>query len=150
MYGSDTGSVGGTGAVVSEDARRVRPESAFEILRDEPERFEGVAPGIDRAHLRRLRRGEVPPDEEVDLHGLDRKQARHALHAALQRAIDEGGRCVRVIHGRGVHSADGSSVLRAGLARWLAEPPYADRVMAFATGLGERGGATYVLLRRRR
>ena len=126
------------------------PEKVFEVLRDEPERFEGIAPGIDRAHLRRLRRGEVPVDEEVDLHGLQREQARRAIREGLQRAIDQGGRCVRVIHGRGVHSAAGGPVLRSQLLGWLSEPPHASRVMAFASGLSERGGATYVLLRRKR
>lgn len=125
-------------------------EARFEILRDEPGRFEGLAPGIDRAHLRRLRRGEVPVDEEVDLHGLDRRQARAALRQALARAIERGGRCVRVIHGRGSHSGEQGPVLRRGLLAWLGEAPHGPRVMAFASGLAERGGATYVLLRRRR
>lgn len=126
------------------------PGKTFQILRDEPERLEGVAPGIDRAHLRRLRRGEVPVDEEVDLHGLDRARARRAVREALKHAIDAGGRCVRIVHGRGTHSAEAGPVLRSELASWLSEPPHAARVMAFASGLRERGGATYVLLRRSR
>jgi DNA-nicking Smr family endonuclease len=123
---------------------------SFTLLRDEPERLEGIAPGIDRAHLRRLRRGEVRVDEEVDLHGLDRREAGSAVREALKRAIAGGGRCVRVIHGRGGHSPDGRPVLRSSLVGWLSEAAHASQVMAFASGLRERGGATYVLLRRRR
>ena len=132
--------------VGSEDA----PGRTLRILRDEPERFEGIAPGIDREHLRRLRRGEVPVDEEVDLHGLDRSRARRAVRDALGRILEQGGRCLRVVHGRGVHSAETGPVLRAELATWLGEPPHGAQVMAFASGLRERGGATYVLLRRKR
>ena len=123
---------------------------AFEILRDEPERLEGIAPGIDRAHLKRLRRGEVPVDREVDLHGLEQPAARKAVREALVATKAEGGRCVRVIHGRGLHSEGGDAVLRGRLPGWLSEEPLASAVMAFATGQRERGGATYVLLRRRR
>ena len=122
----------------------------FEILRDEPERLEGIAAGIDRAHLRRLRRGEIPVDEEIDLHGLDRKEAHRALRTPLRDAIAAGARCILVIHGRGSHSADGDSVLRSRLVSWLGEAPHGARVMGFACGLRARGGATYVLLRRRR
>ena len=123
---------------------------AFEILRDEPERLEGIASGIDRAHLKRLRRGEVPADAEVDLHGLEQPAARRAVRDAIVAVKQQGGRCVRVIHGRGIHSEGGDAVLRSRLPAWLSEPPLAASVMAFATGQRERGGATYVLLRRRR
>ena len=34
------------------------------------ERHEGIAPGTDRTHLRRLRNGEIPRDARIDLHGL--------------------------------------------------------------------------------
>lgn len=125
-------------------------DTPFEILRNERERLEGIAPGTDRAHLRRLRRGEVPIDLEIDLHGLDRQEARRELLRTLERAIANGDRCVAVIHGRGTYSPGGQSVLREQLATWLSEPPHASRIMAFASGLQERGGATYVLLRRRR
>ena len=124
--------------------------SAFEILRDEPERLEGIATGIDRSHLKRLRKGEVEVDEDVDLHGLEQREARVAVREAIARAREAGGRCVRVVHGRGLHSAGGAAVLRERLPHWLAEPPCGALVMAFASGLRERGGATYVLLRRKR
>lgn len=122
----------------------------FEILRDEPERLEGIAPGIDRAHLRRLRRGEIEVDREIDLHGLEQKEARLVVRAAITETREAGGRCIRVVHGRGLHSEGGTAVLRQRLPRWLSEPPCGSLVMAFASGLRERGGATYLLLRRNR
>jgi DNA-nicking Smr family endonuclease len=122
----------------------------FEILRNEPERLEGIAPGIDRAHLRRLRRGEVEVDDEVDLHGLTHAEAGRAVREAIADALACGDRCLCLIHGRGVHSPGGDGVLRSGLLGWLSEEAHAPHVMAFASGLRERGGATYVLLRRRR
>jgi DNA-nicking Smr family endonuclease len=113
------------------------------------ERVEGLAAGIDRKHLVRLRRGEVPVDLRVDLHGLLAKEARRRLAAEVERAQAAGLRCVLVVHGRGLHSA-GPAVLREGVAEWLSAAPLAARVMAFASARPEDGssGATYVLLRR--
>jgi DNA-nicking Smr family endonuclease len=69
----------------------------------------------------------------------------------LRSVHAEGGRCVLVIHGRGRHS-EGEPVLKEALLEWLAEPPVASLVMAFASASGGDGGvgATYVLLRSER
>jgi len=115
------------------------------------ERSEGLAAGIDRRHLVRLRRGEVPVELRVDLHGLAAAEARRRLAAELARAQAAGLRCVLVVHGRGLHS-EGPAVLRDGVAEWLSAGPLAARVMAFASARPADGGsgATYVLLRRQR
>lgn len=127
------------------------PPARFEI-RSEGEELQGLAPGIDPAHLRKLRRGAVTPDQVLDLHGFDSREARRALHDALEQAFATGQRCVLVVHGRGMHSSERGPVLKRRLLRWLAEPPHGRRVMAFASAPPEHGGtgATFVLLRRRR
>lgn len=115
------------------------------------ERIEGLAPGIDRAWLRRLRAGELAPERRIDLHGLSARDASRTVFRALAAAYEAGHRCVLIVHGRGTRSAEGA-VLRAALPHWLASPPTAARVMAFASAQPADGGAgaTYVLLRRRR
>jgi DNA-nicking Smr family endonuclease len=115
------------------------------------ERVEGVAVGVDRAWLRRLRAGEVRVESRVDLHGLNARSAHVAVRRALERAHTDGQRCVLVVHGRGLHSPEGP-VLRAFLLRWLTESRVAPIVMAFACARPRDGGegATYVLLRRSR
>ena len=110
---------------------------------------DGWASGFDRRRLRELRRGEIEPDGEVDLHGLTSADARRALRAALSDAIAAGARCVLVVHGRGSRSEAGP-VLRDALPGWLAEAPHGAHVLAFAAADDRRGGATYVLLRRDR
>lgn len=112
-------------------------------------RIDGVASGFDRRRLRELRRGEPPPDREVELHGLRRDEARRALSAALREALAAGARCVLVIHGRGTRSPAGP-VLRSALPAWLAEPPHGSGILGFAASENHAGGATYVLLRRSR
>jgi DNA-nicking Smr family endonuclease len=108
---------------------------------------DGFAPGFDRRRLRALRRGEIPPEHELDLHGLRRDEARRALRLALREAVSAGLRCVLVVHGRGARS-EGGAILRQELPDWLGEPPLAAHVLAFAAADGRGGGATYVLLRR--
>lgn len=114
-------------------------------------RTHGVAEGVDRRHLRRLRRGEIEVEWELDLHGLERPAAREEVRRTLARAHEEGVRCVLVIHGRGSHSELGA-VLRDALPGWLSQPPTEGIVMAFASARPADGGegATYVLLRRKR
>lgn len=115
------------------------------------EKHEGIAPGTDRALLRRLRNGEIPRDARIDLHGFAAAAARARVHETLARVHAEGGRCVLVIHGRGRHS-ETEPILKEALLGWLAEPPAGPLVMAFSSALGGDGGvgATYVLLRRER
>ncbi|HEY8493836.1 MAG TPA: Smr/MutS family protein [Myxococcota bacterium] len=110
-------------------------------------RVDGATAGFDRRRLVRLRRGDPPPERELDLHGLRRDEARRALRAALREALAAGERCLLVVHGRGMRSEAGA-VLREALPGWLAEPPHGARVLAFASADAHAGGATYVLLRR--
>ena len=125
-------------------------EPEFELV-EEGERVAGIAAGVDRAHLRKLKRGEVPIGRSVDLHGLHRREAGELVKRELREAHARGVRCVVVIHGRGTRSEEGP-VLRRALLGWLRRPPLAALVLAFASALPRDGGAgaTYVLLRRAR
>jgi DNA-nicking Smr family endonuclease len=122
----------------------------FRVTR-EGERVYGLAPGVDAAHLRKLRRGEPEADRELDLHGLEAREAHEDVAFELREAFDAGERCLRIVHGRGTHSPAGP-VLKEALLEWLQEPPLAPLVLAFASAPPAQGGAgaLLVLLRRRR
>ena len=100
--------------------------------------------------LRRLRRGLLPIDARVDLHGSTAREARTQLELFLRTMRTRGERCVLVIHGKGAHSPDGTGVLRGEISAWLSQGPASEHVAAFATATGGDGGegAVYVLLRR--
>jgi DNA-nicking Smr family endonuclease len=115
----------------------------------------GAAPGVDRATALRLRRGEMPIDATLDLHGMTQKEAHSALLGHITRAHTLGQRCLLVITGKGGKSGkDGreTGVLRANVPRWLNEAPVRAHVLAFAPARPRHGGdgALYVLLRRMR
>jgi DNA-nicking Smr family endonuclease len=130
---------------VSEPARSgFAVESAGEQLR-------ALGPGVDAKHLRRLARGEVAIDVEIELHGESVASARQLVSDTLREMVGAGERCARIVHGRGRHSEAGP-VLKAGVLEWLTSPPLAALVLCFCTAPPAEGGAgaTLVLLRRLR
>jgi DNA-nicking Smr family endonuclease len=135
--------------VLAELADLVAGDGAFDIS-DSDEYIEGMAPGVDRRLLKRLRAGDYALQGHVDLHGLTREEAK----ARVSRFIDEsrraGQRCVLIVHGRGLHSKDQIPVLKEAVRTWLERGAVARAVLAFATARPHDGGAgaVYVLLRR--
>lgn len=106
------------------------------------------APGVQDGVLRRLRRGHYRIDAELDLHGLNRERARHAVADFLAGCHARDRRCVRIIHGKGNGSPNSGPVLKALLASWLARRR---DVVAYCSARPVDGGtgAVYVLLRAR-
>jgi DNA-nicking Smr family endonuclease len=103
---------------------------------------EGVGPDV----VKKLRKRHWPVQEEIDLHGFTRDQAREVLNDFLQRMNRRGVRCVRVIHGVGYGSSGGEPVLRGMVHSWLVQK---DDVVAFCVAGRKDGGhgALIVLLK---
>ena len=99
--------------------------------------------GYPRDTLRKLRRGHWVVQAELDLHGMNRYEARDAVAAFLN---ESPRRCVRIIHGKGLGSRQREPVLKGLLRKWLVR---AD-VLAFCQAPGNQGGsgAVLVLLKR--
>ncbi len=87
----------------------------------EPE-LEAELPRPAPRRMRQLRRGQLVPEEQLDLHGLHRDQALEKARWFLQDAVHHGSRTVLIVTGRGQHSAEGP-VLREAVARLLREDP---------------------------
>lgn len=125
------------------------------------EHAHGGAPGMDRRLQLRLKRGQVPIEARIDLHGMSREKAHVALNGFLARQEALGRRCVLVITGKGrpdwhrpTWGAEEREigVIRRALPGWLRDYPNKERVLAFTSAQPQDGGkgAWYVLLRRRR
>jgi DNA-nicking Smr family endonuclease len=114
-----------------------------------PALTEKDAPGLDRRSAERLRRGALPIEARLDLHGMTQDEAHGALADFLARSEAAGRRCVLVITGKGARVG---GVLRAAVPRWLNEGPNRRHLLAFAPAQPKDGGggALYLLLRRRR
>ena len=122
---------------------------SFDIS-DTDEYIEGIAHGLDRRLLSRLRRGDFALQAHVDLHGLNREEARIRVETFLHESRTNDRRCVLIIHGRGLNSKDQIPVLKDAVRMWLQRGRIARSVLAFATARPTDGGAgaVYVLLRR--
>jgi DNA-nicking Smr family endonuclease len=121
----------------------------FEV-QDDGRRVEGRRVDLPQDVLRKLRRGLMPIDARIDLHGLGASDARGALEEFLRDKRVAGERCVLVVTGKGEHSPRGLPVLRGEIAAWLSQGAASEHVAAFVTAAHDDGGegAVYVLLRR--
>jgi DNA-nicking Smr family endonuclease len=121
---------------------------------------------LDGGTAEKLRRGRMPIEARLDLHGLTQEAAWRELETFLDCAEASGRRSLLIITGTGLRARlraaeeDGPfrmderrpGVLRDALPRWLGAPHNRARVLAWAPAQRKDGGAGafYVLLRRRR
>ncbi|MDB4444649.1 Smr/MutS family protein [bacterium] len=115
------------------------------------EYIEGSVKGLGHKLMRRLKKGQFPIQDYIDLHGLTKQEAEIEVRNFLLESHKLGLRCVLIVHGRGLNSPDSFPVLKDGLPVWLNRGPVKRIVLAFATAKPYDGGtgAIYVLLRKR-
>jgi len=104
-------------ALARGDGPQAQPEDELTTRptgREQARRFVGTP----KALRRRIRSGEIVPHAQLDLHGMRRPEARRALAAFLRDAVGQGHEVLRIIVGRGLHSAQGP-VLREAVREWL-------------------------------
>ncbi|MDP3701995.1 MAG: Smr/MutS family protein [Hylemonella sp.] len=95
-------------------------------------------PGIGPDVTRKLRRGDWAIQRQLDLHGLRTEDAREALGQFIREAHQQGIRCVRVVHGKGLGSPGKTPVLKGRVQSWLAQKK---EVLAFVQARPAEGGA---------
>ncbi len=105
-----------------------------------------MAPGLQHNVLKKLRKGQFGVDAEIDLHGLNSVEAKRQLLHFLHSNVEDGCRCVHIVHGKGYRSADNHPVLKNNLNLWLRQH---QDVQAFCSAPPKDGGtgAVFVLLR---
>src|SRR5436309_13749541 len=133
-------------SLVDRHAARVR--SAAGALSSDQSMETGEEPsylrtGLARDVLHKLRRGHWVVQDMVDLHGLNRQEARSLLAEFLGGCLKRGLRCVRVVHGKGLRSPGREPVLKGKVQRWLAQR---DEVLAFCEAPKNQGGSGAVLV----
>ena len=107
-----------------------------------------MRPGIQNRLFLDLRRGRLPPQDMLDLHGLRVIEARQALARFLAHAHRHRLRVVQIIHGKGAGSQTRQPVLKQKINQWLRQR---EEVLAFCSAPRFDGGtgAAYVLLSRK-
>lgn len=112
-------------------------------------------PMIEPKIHRRVRRGQMPIDATIDLHGLHQNEARSALYRFVEARAAYGDRTLLIITGKGLKKTgfgqiEQRGVLRHMLPLWLKEPALAPFIAGFETSARQHGGegAYYVRLKR--
>ena len=112
----------------------------------------GDAPGVDKRTATRFRRGLMPIDARLDLHGHTQNSGRTALAGFLRAHRAAGRRCVLVVTGKGLKDDWSVGALRQALPGWLNAPDLRRLILAYCHAQPQHGGsgAVYILLRRER
>jgi DNA-nicking Smr family endonuclease len=93
--------------------------------------------------------GDFYIQDQIDLHGLARDEAKAVFDNFLQVSIKADNRLLLVVHGQGL-SSPGEPVLKYLVGSWLTRGPWKKWILAFSSARAVDGGtgATYILLRR--
>ena len=116
-------------------------QAPFDITESD-EYVEGYRVGLDPRLVSQLRRGEFAVQAHFDMHGMIQSDAKEALKEFIIKSVRKGLRAVLVVHGRGLRSPGGHSVLKHASAGWLSHGAIGGHVLAFTTARagGRRGG----------
>lgn len=98
--------------------------------------------GVQEGVYRKLRLGQYPVQDSLDLHRLNLKDARAQVHLFLERAHRQGLRTLLVTHGKGA-----TGLMKSHCWHWLTQHPL---VLAWHSATPRQGGAgaTLVLIRK--
>ncbi len=95
-------------------------------------------PGLPQSVIRDLRRGRWITQASLDLHGMNRDEARQEIVVFLSGCRDAGLRCVRIVHGKGLGSPGREPVLKKLVQGWLTQRR---EILAFCQARVAEGGA---------
>ncbi len=117
---------------------------------DHPEYIEGWIGISGKRFLPGLRNGLYSIQDQIDLHGLSREEARAVVEDFIGRASRFRSCCIKIIHGRGMNSPNDRAVLKESLQRWLSTRRMSRHVVAYASAPLKDGGvgAIYVHLKK--
>ncbi len=103
--------------------------------------------GIQHKIIRRLKRGNIPIEEMIDLHQQTVDEVMVSVTQFINDCTTQRKRWVCIVHGKGHFSVDQKPVLKNFLNQWLRKNP---AVLAFHSAQPQHGGtgALYVLLKR--
>jgi DNA-nicking Smr family endonuclease len=97
-------------------------------------------------HTRKKEISRMEPQDSLDLHGWSGREAIMELEGFLKRSKRKGLHKVMVVHGKGLHSPGGNSILRPLVKQYLEKSPLV-RDYGRAKSHSGGGGATWILIR---
>lgn len=123
------------------DIQAPDPVAAGDVL---SHRRDTVPPHV----FKRLKRGEIAAQDEVDLHGATADQAERVLREFIAHAHREALGCVRVVHGKGLHVQAPFGGMALPVVKNVVDRVLRQRgdVLAFHSAPAAQGGTGAVLV----
>lgn len=125
-------------------------DKVLDIQTEEPVKAEEklfyTTAGVQQRTLKQLKRGQMPVEAQLDLHGHTIIQAENALADFLEATQAAGLRCVRVVHGKGYTKLTEFPPIKNKVNAWLRSH---SQVLSFCSAIPRDGGtgAVYILLK---
>lgn len=94
--------------------------------------------------IRDLKQNKYHVTKVLDLHNYKQNEALVKLETFINDAITPGNSCLKVIHGKGLNSPDGKSVLKSLVRRFL---EYHPRLLAYTSANANNGGDGVTLIK---
>lgn len=103
-------------------------------------------PDLPRRTFQSLKKGRIPWQEGLDLHGYTLEAARTELSRFVRDGRNQGHRCLLLVHGKAYNREGETPSIKSHINTWLKQMP---EVLAFVSALPADGGtgAVYILLR---
>jgi DNA-nicking Smr family endonuclease len=104
-------------------------------------------PGVQYKTIRKIRSGKIRIEATLDLHQMNKEQARIEFSNFIQDCYDHEYRCICIIHGKGIRSGSNKPILKNLINHWLYDVSV---VLGFCSCPDNMGGtgAVLVLLQR--
>ncbi len=131
---------------VLNDSMTKDPNNSFVAIEDGDELCK---PGLTMRDFIKLKQGKIHRQDTVHLRGYTAEESKQRLKSFLASSINSGFRCVKIVHGKGMNSPDGISVIRRQTNTFLNQNKF---VLGYCEAKPNDGGAgaKYVLLKKRR
>ncbi len=103
--------------------------------------------GVQYRMIRKLRAGKIRVEATLDLHQMNKEQARNAFSNFIGVCYDQEMRCICVIHGKGTRASSNIPILKNLVNHWLHD---IEIILGFCSCPQNMGGtgAVLILLRR--
>lgn len=100
--------------------------------------------GIDKRLFQRLKRGNIPIEDDIDLHGCDEKTARLKVKNFIYDCYAQHKRCLLIMTGKG------KGILQKSIRQYIDHCDICDMILATSTAQPKDGGsgAIYIYLRK--
>ncbi|MDR2367013.1 MAG: Smr/MutS family protein [Deltaproteobacteria bacterium] len=135
-------------SVVRDLVNLVNGKSEFDFSSTD-ELLEAQAKDLPPGIMEQLKKGLIPVQDHLDVHGFTLPEAAEAINAFVTKSVYLGRTCLLLVHGRGHRSPDGIPIIKRNLEHLLLRGPVKKYIWAFTTARPIDGGsgASYILLR---